>query len=87
MSAQLGSARWKVGRSKLTFSFCSAVNTEIAESLMVHHCRNCCFHCMTDTPEVQRTMQDLRMVVAAVMPTSVLPAPQGRTMIPDRARL
>lgn len=27
------------------------------------------------------------MVVAAVMPTSVLPAPQGRTMMPDRARL
>lgn len=27
------------------------------------------------------------MVQAAVMPTSVLPAPQGSTMIPERARL
>lgn len=32
-------------------------------------------------------MQDFLIVQAAVMPTRVLPAPHGRTMIPDRARL
>ena len=37
--------------------------------------------------EVQRTRQDFLIVHAAVMPTSVLPAPQGRTMMPERARL
>jgi hypothetical protein len=37
--------------------------------------------------DVQRTRQDFLIVQAAVMPTSVLPAPQGRTMIPERARL
>ena len=42
---------------------------------------------MTDTPEVHRTIQDFRIVHAAVIPTKVLPAPQGSTIIPDRARL
>jgi hypothetical protein len=42
---------------------------------------------MTLTEDVQRTMHDLRIVVAAVIPTRVLPAPQGRTMMPERARL
>ena len=37
--------------------------------------------------EVANTRQDFFMVHAAVMPTRVLPAPQGRTIIPDRARL
>lgn len=37
--------------------------------------------------EVQSTRQDFFIVHAAVIPTNVLPAPQGRTMIPDRARL
>lgn len=37
--------------------------------------------------EVQRTRHDFLIVQAAVMPTSVLPAPQGSTIIPDRARL
>lgn len=41
---------------------------------------------MTLTDDVHRTMHDLRIVVAAVMPTSVLPAPHGRTMMPDLAR-
>ena len=54
---------------------------------MVDHWRNCCRHCMTETDEVHRTMHDLRIVVAAVMPTKVLPAPHGKTMMPDRARL
>jgi hypothetical protein len=30
-------------------------------------------------------MQDFLMVQAAVMPVKVLPAPHGKTMIPDRA--
>jgi len=42
---------------------------------------------MTDTELVHKTIHDLRIVVAAVTPTRVLPAPQGKTMIPDRARL
>ena len=37
--------------------------------------------------EVHKTRQDFLIVQAAVMPTSVLPAPQGKTIIPDRARL
>lgn len=42
---------------------------------------------MTDTLEVHKTRTDFLIVQAAVMPTSVLPAPQGRTMMPERARL
>ena len=37
--------------------------------------------------EVQSTRHDFLIVQAAVIPTSVLPAPQGNTIIPDRARL
>lgn len=37
--------------------------------------------------EVQRTMVGFLMVQQAVMPTKVLPAPQGKTIIPERARL
>ena len=37
--------------------------------------------------EVQSTRHDFLIVQAAVMPTSVFPAPQGNTIIPDRARL
>ena len=36
---------------------------------------------------MHNTRQDFLIVQAAVIPTSVLPAPQGRTMIPERARL
>jgi hypothetical protein len=36
--------------------------------------------------EVHRHKQDFLIVHAAVMPTSVLPAPHGSTMIPERAR-
>jgi hypothetical protein len=38
-------------------------------------------------PEVQSTSVLFLIVQAAVMPTSVLPAPHGRMMIPLRARL
>jgi hypothetical protein len=37
--------------------------------------------------DVQSTMVGFLMVQQAVMPTNVLPAPHGNTMIPDRARL
>lgn len=37
--------------------------------------------------EVQSTSTLFLMVHAAVMPTRVLPAPQGNTMMPDLARL
>ena len=42
---------------------------------------------MTDTAEVHSTRQLFFIVHAAVMPTSVFPAPHGRTMMPDLARL
>lgn len=42
---------------------------------------------MTDTDDVHKTRHDFLIVHAAVMPTRVLPAPQGRTIIPERARL
>lgn len=42
---------------------------------------------LTAYEEVHRTRQLFLTVHAAVMPTSVLPAPQGSTMIPERARL
>jgi hypothetical protein len=47
---------------------------------------NWCFHWSTDTDEVHRHRQDLRMRAAAATPTSDLPAPQGSTMMPERAR-
>ena len=53
---------------------------------MFVHSLNWYFHCSTDTALVHRTTTDFFMVWAAVTPVSVLPAPQGRTMIPDRAR-
>ena len=37
--------------------------------------------------EVQSTRQDFLIVQAAVMPTRVLPAPHGNTIMPERARL
>jgi len=37
--------------------------------------------------DVQSTRQDFLIVHAAVIPTRVFPAPQGSTIIPDRARL
>ena len=90
-------------RIKLTFSFWSAVNTAIWRSVTFDHWRNCCLHCMTDTlkkltrkalkkgtntyDDVQSTRHDFLIVQAAVIPTRVLPAPHGKTMIPERARL
>jgi len=42
--------RWrKRNETRRTFSFSSAVKTEICFSVMLDHWRNCCFHCMTDT--------------------------------------
>jgi hypothetical protein len=37
--------------------------------------------------DVHRTRHDFLIVHAAVIPTRVFPAPQGRTIIPDLARL
>jgi hypothetical protein len=48
--------------------------------------RNCSFHCFTLALLMHSTMHDLFTVVAAVTPVSDLPAPQGRTMMPERAR-
>lgn len=44
---------------------------------------NWCFHWSTDTEEVHRHRQDLRMRAAAATPTSDLPAPHGSTMMPE----
>ena len=43
-------------------------------------------HGSTDVVFGQRMMHDLPTVTAAAMPTSVLPAPHGSTMTPERAR-
>jgi len=37
--------------------------------------------------DVHKTRQDFLIVHAAVIPTNVLPAPHGSTIMPDRARL
>ena len=58
------------------------VNADMSHSGRVVHCRNCCFHCATATAELHTTKVDFFKVAAAVTPTSVLPAPQGRTMMP-----
>ena len=47
--------------------------------------QTCDLHCSTATPEVQSTRQRFLTVHAAVTPVSVLPAPHGSTMTPERA--
>ena len=86
-----------------TFSLCSAVKSAIWRSAILDQWRNCWRHCITETlqrchllfrhtfvatyPEVHKTRQLFLIVHAAVIPTSVFPAPQGNTIIPERARL
>ena len=48
--------------------------------------RNWLYHCSTETDELHNTRHERLIVHAATMPTSVLPAPHGSTMIPERAR-
>mmetsp|Transcript_50309 Transcript_50309/g.126263 ORF Transcript_50309/g.126263 Transcript_50309/m.126263 type:complete len:306 (+) Transcript_50309:582-1499(+) len=67
-------------------SLYSDVKRAILWSSMVLHSLNWCFHCSTDTPDVQRTSVLFLTVQHAVMPTSVFPAPHGSTMMPDLAR-
>ena len=55
--------------------------------MMLVHCRNWARHCSTETDDVHSTRMLFLTVHAAVMPTSVLPAPHGNTMMPERARL
>ena len=50
------------------------------------HMRNCWYHCSTETDELHSTSVLRLTVHAATMPTRVLPAPQGSTMMPERAR-
>ena len=52
----------------------------------VVHVVNCSFHCLTLELLMHMMMQLRLMVDAAVTPVSDLPAPHGRTMMPDRAR-
>ncbi len=63
-------------------SFASEVNLQIVLSSAVDHILNWVFHCSTDTPELHKIKARLLTVQAAVTPTKVLPAPQGKTMIP-----
>jgi len=44
-------------------------------AIPVDHILNCCFHCSTDTPELQSTKARLRTVQQAVTPTKLFPAP------------
>ena len=71
--------------SLANISLFSDVNTATFSGCIVHHCKNCCLHCITETDEVHNTITDFRMVQAAVIPTNVFPAPHGSTMIPDLA--
>lgn len=49
--------------------------------LPVDHILNCCFHCSTDTPELQRTRARLRTVQHAVTPTKLFPAPVNSSLL------
>mmetsp|Transcript_30763 Transcript_30763/g.77516 ORF Transcript_30763/g.77516 Transcript_30763/m.77516 type:complete len:244 (-) Transcript_30763:193-924(-) len=46
---------------------------------------NCCFHCVTAIEVLQMTAAHFLTFATALIPTSVLPAPHGSTMKPDRA--
>lgn len=50
------------------------------------HMMNWSLHCLTLALLMQSTMVERLMVEAAVTPVKDLPAPQGKTIIPDRAR-
>jgi hypothetical protein len=50
------------------------------------HLQNWSHHCMTPMVELQSTSVPLCTRLAAATPTSVLPAPQGSTTMPERAR-
>lgn len=69
-----------------TLSFLGAVKMDTYLSSMLAQCLNCLHHCTTDTELLQNTRVLFLTVEAAAMPTSVLPAPQGNTMMPERAR-
>merc|ERR1719471_2764733 len=43
-------------------SLASEVKRQIIESSAVDHILNCCFHCSTETPELQSTIAFLRTV-------------------------
>ena len=58
----------------------------ISEGLIFDHFRNSFLHCTTDMELVHRTIPPFRIVHAAVIPTKVLPAPHGSTIIPLLAR-
>ena len=60
-------------------------NLNIFFGSIVVQSSNCAFHCSTETQEVQITKVLFLMVVVAVIPTNVLPAPHGSTIIPDLA--
>ena len=72
--------------SLVNISLFSEVKTATFSGWIVHHCKNCCLHCMTETDDVHNTITDFLIVQAAVIPTKVFPAPQGKTIIPDLAR-
>ena len=59
----------------------------IQSDLIVDQMLNCCHHWSTATYEVHTTIVCFLIVHAAAIPTNVLPAPHGKTMIPDQALL
>ena len=64
----------------------SAVKRLMQSSLIVVNFLNCSIHCSTATPPVHSTMQLFLMMLQQAMPVSVLPAPHGSTITPERAR-
>ena len=59
------------GKWTKLFDLCNKLKLAIP----VDHILNCCFHCSTDTPELQSTKARLRTVQQAVTPTKLFPAP------------
>jgi hypothetical protein len=69
----------------LNFSLLSLVKRLIWSSLMVDQSLNWNAHWSTDTALVARQRQLFLIRLAADTPTNDLPAPQGRTIMPDLA--
>mmetsp|Transcript_56890 Transcript_56890/g.180008 ORF Transcript_56890/g.180008 Transcript_56890/m.180008 type:complete len:247 (+) Transcript_56890:553-1293(+) len=67
-------------------SFLSLVNRTTWSSSRVLQSRNWYRHWSTDTLDVHRHRQLFPTRIAAAIPVRDLPAPHGRTMIPERAR-
>ena len=58
------------------------VNIKILLSSTLVYLKNCSLHCWTATADVHKIKLLFLIVDAAIIPTKVFPAPQGKTIIP-----